>query len=155
MYHYNFLTIHTESLIHTKSLDYYLLLREYCFYQKLYLKVKFFLYDLLLIWKQFLCQEIKQSLMKFSIYFCLISWHKDHFRNINKKIKRKINLHTKGTLKGTNKRYLYSFKTLTKSQIWKKLNFLSDILDLSHIHQLSVTDFGHFETYFWSVFHVH
>ena len=89
-----------KSLIHTKSLDYYLLLREYCFYQKLYLKVKFSLYDLLLIRKKILCQEIKQSLMKFSIDFCLISRDKDHFRNIKKKMKRKINLHTKGTLKG-------------------------------------------------------
>ena len=55
-------------------------------------------------------------------------------------MKGKINLHTKGTLKDTNKSRLYSCKILKdSSKIWKKLNFLSDIPNLSHIHQLSLT----------------
>ena len=33
------------------------------------------------------------------------------------------------------------------------MNFLSDIPNLSHIHQLSVTYFGDFETYFCPMFH--
>ena len=69
-------------------------------------------------------------------------------------MKGKINLHTKGTLKDTNKSRLYSCKILKdSSKIWKKLNFLSDIPNLSHIHQLSLTYFGHFEAYFCSIFH--
>ena len=55
-------------------------------------------------------------------------------------MKGKINLHTKGTLKGKSKRHLYFYKTLKNSiKIWKKLNFLSDIPNLSHIHQLILT----------------
>ena len=66
-------------------------------------------------------------------------------------MKENINLHTKDTLKGKSKRHLYSYKTLKNSiKIWKKLNFLSDIPNLSHIHQLSLTCFGHFEAYFTS-----
>ena len=69
-------------------------------------------------------------------------------------MKGKINLLTKGTLKGTNKSRLYSYKILKdSSKIWKKINFLSDIPNLSHIHKLSLTYFGHFEAYFCSIFH--
>ena len=51
------------------------------------------------------------------------------------KVKGKINLHTKGTLKGISKRHLYSDKTLKKSiKIWKKPNFLSGIPDISCMH---------------------
>ena len=70
------------------------------------------------------------------------------------KMKGKTDFHTKGTLKGTSKRHLYSYKTSKSSfKIWKKLNFLSDIPNLSHIHQLSLTYFGNFEAYFCSTFH--
>ena len=66
----------------------------------------------------------------------------------------KINLDTKGTLKGISKRHLYSYKTLKNSiKTLKKLNFLSDIPNLSHIYQLSLTYFGHFEAYFFFIFH--
>ena len=69
-------------------------------------------------------------------------------------MKGKINLHTKITLKGKSKRHLYSYKTLKYSiKIWKKLNFLSDIPNLSHTYKLSLTYFGHFEAYFCSIYH--
>ena len=69
-------------------------------------------------------------------------------------MKGKINLHTKGTLKGISTRHLYSYKTLkTSFKIWKKLNFLSDIPNPSHKHQLSLFYFGHFEAYFCSILH--
>ena len=68
-------------------------------------------------------------------------------------MKVKTNLHTKGTLKGTSKSFpLTNIKNL-KNKIWKKINSLSDIPNLSHIHQLSVTYFGHLEAYFCSIFH--
>ena len=41
------------------------------------------------------------------------------------KMKGKVNLHTKSTLKSISKRHLYSCKTLKNSiKIWKTLNFL-------------------------------
>ena len=70
------------------------------------------------------------------------------------KIKVEINLHTKGTLKSTSKRHLYSYKTLKNSiKILKKLSFLSNISNLSHIYQFSSIYYGHFEAYFSSIFH--
>ena len=72
-----------------------------------------------LFWKRFLCQEIKG----------------------------KLNLYKKGTLKDTNKRHLYFYKTLQ--------NFLSDIANLFHIHQLDLMYLSHFEVYFCSKFHLY
>ena len=69
-------------------------------------------------------------------------------------MKGKINLDTKGTLKAISKRHPYSYKTLRNSiKTWEKLNFQSDIPNLSHIYQLSLTYFGHFEAYFFFIFH--
>ena len=48
-------------------------------------------------------------------------------------MKGRINRHTKGTLKDTNKMYLYSYKTLAQSKIWKKLNLN---FNKSHINYL-------------------
>ena len=65
-------------------------------------------------------------------------------------MKAKISLYTKRTLKGTSKTHLYSYKTLKNSiKVWNKLNFLSDIPNLSHIHQLSLNYFDYFEAYFY------
>ena len=74
------------------------------------------------------------------------------------KMKGKINLHTKGTLKDISKRQLYSYKTLIKSlqnqsNFGKKLNFIPDIPNLFRIHQLSLTHFGCFDTYLFCKFH--
>ena len=52
--------------------------------QKLSLKVDCSLYHLLLFWKRFLRQEIKQIILKFLRDFCLIFWNQDHFQNNNK-----------------------------------------------------------------------
>ena len=93
---------------------------------------------MVIIWKWFLCPEIKQSILKFSRDF---TWFVDVkiVLKIITKMKGKINLPTKGTLKGKSKRHLYFYKTLWNSiEIWKKLNFLSEIPNLSHIHQLSI-----------------
>ena len=63
----------------------------------------------------------------------MIFCRQDHFQNNNK-------YGGKNSPSHKNKRHLFSYKTLkNSSKTWKKLNFLSDIHNLSHIHQLSLT----------------
>ena len=102
------------------------------------MKVNYFRYPLLLFWKRFLCQGVKQIILKFLRDFCLIFWHQDHFQNNNKYGGKSSHPHK-------NKKHLFSYKTLTltnSSKTWKKINFLSNIHNLTHIHQLSLTYFG-------------
>ena len=66
------------------------------------------------------------------------------------KVKKKIHLHT--NVKGTSflKKYLK-----IQAKLEKILNFLSDIHNLPHIHQLRLTCYGDFEVYFCSIFYFH
>ena len=125
-----------------------------CF-NKSYLWKLTFLFIICYWFENNFCARKSSKVFKVFKRFHLISWHENsNTVKITTKMRGKINLYTKVTLKGKSKRHLYSYKTLKNSiKIWKKLNFLSGIPNLSHIYQLSLTHFGHFKVYFCSIFH--
>ena len=73
------------------------------------MKVNCSLYHLLLFWKRFLYQEVKQIILKNLRDFCLILWHQDHFQNNNKNTGKNSPSHK-------NKRHLLK----NSSKTWKK-----------------------------------
>ena len=55
----------------------------------------------------------------------------------------------------SNKRKLYSYETLKNSRKNLETNKFPIRHSQPHIHQLSLTYFGHFEVYFCSIFRFH
>ena len=117
------------------------------------MKVNFSLFIICYLFQnEFYARKSSKVFWSFQEIFTWFSGIKIFFKVIPK-VKGKTSLHKKGTLKGISKRHLYSYKTLKNSiKIWKKLNFLQDIANLSHIYQLSLTYFRHFEAYFVFIF---
>ena len=105
MYHYDFQNkknmhfLVTIDNSHKKSWLSFVPKRALFLTKVIFKEVNFSLYDLLLFWKRFLCEEIKQSLLKILRDFCLISCIKIILKIITK-MNGKIKLHTKGILKG-------------------------------------------------------